>query len=211
MTEGIRGVGGEAFLSLDPYIDIDLFDSLVPRLWDFLDTSPSLEDGWYAPKYARENAQEAQFKFLRIRETKDWYQKNNENSCFWLSVIDSLPFLKEFIETLPLQELGRIKIFVNQPNSHTEFHRDHNDCYLKPYTEVFHDHEFIWINSNKNRRLIFTEHTKTSFIEGSSRALFFNEVDLHGSYPFPHKNFSLRIDGKFTPQLRQKLNLEGRY
>ena len=193
-------------MSLDPWIDIDLFKAAENEIWEALDEAP-LENGYYLPSFCREESDRPQYKTLRVRNPQKWENKHEKDLCEWLPVAERLPRLRGFLETLPLKELGRVKIFLNEAGQPVEAHRDHNECYRSEPGKVHHHHEFIWINTHPDRRLFICDGAGDKKIYTEGRAIFFNEVDLHGADPFPFKNFTLRIDGKFSEKFKSALDI----
>lgn len=202
----IRGILGKPYIALDEYTDIHGFDQMVPEIWKIIDQE-NLEKGHYYPISARAKDEQPEFEFMRVREADVWTNKNKAIHCHWMPVAEKLSCLKDFLNTLPFEEVGRVKIFVNAAGSFTKNHRDHNDCYIRSPEEVTHGNEFLWISSHPQRKLHMYDPVENKCIVANSRALFFNEIDLHGSDVFVERNFSLRVDGRFSEELRKKIGL----
>lgn len=208
----IRGILHRPYLCLDDFVDLKAFDRIVPEIWQGIDRSES-EEGLYQPGFARPQGAKPHFRQIRIRSEDSWDLKNYSRHCRWNPVSRNFPALKTFIESLPLEEFGRVKLFLNAKDQTTLDHRDHNDTYKMDPELVRHNNEFIWISSHPERRLHLKSDEADEPVIMQGRALFFNEVDLHGSPAFPKRNFSLRVDGKFNSDLRKHFGLpaEGLY
>jgi hypothetical protein len=106
--------------------------------------------------------------------------------------------LMDFIRTLPLKETGRILIIYDNAGKEVPAHRDHLN------TEICN--EFVWLRTNLIKPFYVLNH-KTSekkYIE--SYSAWFDAVNqFHGSEAASGLSFSLRVDGKFTDELREKI------
>jgi hypothetical protein len=106
--------------------------------------------------------------------------------------------LMDFIETLPFQSKGRMLVIYDDSGKIVPAHRDHLN------TEVCH--EFIWFRTNFNKPLYMLNPStnEKKYVEGYT-AWFDSVNQYHGSDGGTGLSFSIRVDGKFTDEFRQKI------
>jgi hypothetical protein len=134
-----------------------------------------------------------------IRNTSSGAYNGKERweNCVDKPVIENFPFIVDEIKSWGLfEEFGRIVLFRNEHHSFTPIHRDYH----------LQD-EFIWISLSKNDKKFFVYDEKNNIKHyfGNARAVTFNNSDFHGSDPSNRLVISLRVDGIFTEDTRQKI------
>lgn len=122
------------------------------------------------------------------------------------------PLLMRFIRTLPFETIGRIIIFISYPYIEGQIHSDllESKEYMFPPHEnkdAWKDNHFIWFNPRNKKKFFMYDEEIDQKIPLMSRACFFNTWDYHGSDISTVPTFSFRVDGKFTEELKTKLNL----
>lgn len=122
------------------------------------------------------------------------------------------PELMSFVKTLPFESIGRIIIFVSNPYIEGQIHSDTRDS--KPdlfsplsLVDAYKDNNFIWFNPSGKKNFFVYDEEKDLKVPFTSKACFFNTWDFHGSEASPITTFSFRVDGKFKPELKQKLGI----
>lgn len=106
--------------------------------------------------------------------------------------------LIEFIATLPFKTTGRMMIIYDDDAREVPAHRDH----VK--TEIVHD--FIWFRTNHSKPFyMLNYHTgERKYVDGYS-AWFDTVNQFHGSDPCEGLSFSIRVDGIFTDEFKEKI------
>lgn len=145
---------------------------------------------WYFSVYLRRN--------IFIDKTKP--------ELGWEPIADYFPKLKEYINTLPFKNVGRVLFFTTFPNYGVPTHRDsvvrdHKDHNINLFFDQGTRPSFIWDEIKKEK----------VYLEQGARSYFFNNRDYHGVDPEPSFRYTLRVDGTFTDDLCKELGLEDGY
>jgi hypothetical protein len=125
--------------------------------------------------------------------------------CHWTDNAQKFPTLVEFIKTLPFESIGRVLLFMTEANNLTVPHFDvlnEEQRAVKP-----HD-DFIWFTTKPTTKGIYVMDGDTlekTYTDPSKKFIWWNEMDYHGTDAVSHFSFSIRIDGKFKPDVREKL------
>ena len=110
--------------------------------------------------------------------------------------------LLQFIASeLPFTEIGRVLFFVQDHGMPLPIHRDSIE-------DTPHHNEFIWLDPKRCKPLFVYDEAGDIRHYVQSRAVFFNDRDYHGADSTPAMTYSLRIDGKFTPEFRQLIEID---
>ena len=103
------------------------------------------------------------------------------------------PGLIQWVESLPLEQYGRLFVIFDSDGAHEPIHRG-----PVPYQE------FFWLRTNFDKQFfVFDEATQTKYyFEGN--AVWFDQHSYHGcdETPLGEMQWSIRVDGVFTPELR---------
>jgi hypothetical protein len=111
---------------------------------------------------------------------------------------DDFTLLMDFIETLPFAETGRMLIIYDDAGKSVPAHRDHLE------KEVCN--EFVWFRTNLKKPFYVLNHETNEKLYVESYSAWFDSVNqYHGSDAFDGLSFSIRVDGKFTDEFRQKI------
>ena len=106
--------------------------------------------------------------------------------------------LMDFTATLPFKETGRILIIYDNAGKEVPPHRDHLN------TEICN--EFIWFRTNLIKPFYVLNHLSGEKRYVESYSAWFDAVNqFHGSEPVEGLSFSIRVDGKFTDEFREKI------
>lgn len=171
--------------------------------WDQMDTNQRrLFLKLYKNLYSPNNS-------VYLKEAKDmtnlkvYLDKANDELYTWNDNIKHFPKLKGWLDSLigtVFTHFGRTLFFIHEHDCKLLTHRDGTQ--YRP-----HKTEFIWFNPTENKSFyIYNEDTlERHYVK--SKAAFFNDLDMHGGDPTPHMTWSLRIDGVFTEDFRQKLQI----
>jgi hypothetical protein len=109
-----------------------------------------------------------------------------------------LPRLMEFIDTLPFKRTARMMIMYDRNGGAVTPHRDHarfKKC-----------HEFIWFRPNLRKPFFLLDRRtgKRKYIE-SYTAWFDTVNQFHGADPVEGLSISLRVDGTWSDEFRNKI------
>ena len=106
--------------------------------------------------------------------------------------------LMEFIATLPFESTGRMIVLYDNEPREIPAHRDHTD------TEVLH--EFIWMRSNLDKPFYMLDCTTGEKLHVDGYSAWFDTVNqFHGSEPTNRLAYSIRIDGRFRKEFRERI------
>lgn len=146
--------------------------------------------------------------FLRNNKRTEFtgvFNKAIADECAWTENSKLFPTLIDFINTMPFESIGRVILFMTEANNSTVPHFDvlnEEQRAIKP-----HD-DFIWFTTKPNSKSVYVMDGKTlerTYPDPTKRFVWFNEMDFHGTDPVNHFSFSIRIDGKFKPEVRKLL------
>lgn len=132
-----------------------------------------------------------------IRNTPDgnYEEKHLRSKVVARPCIKNFTWLDEEIESWGLfQEFGRIILFQNEHHSYTPIHKDWDE----------QGDEFVWIGLTDKKFFVYDEvnDVKHHF---TGRAIAFSNADYHGGEPANGVSLSLRVDGVFTQEAREKI------
>ena len=129
------------------------------------------------------------YDYLDINRTHLW-QATEEANEFTL--------LMDFIATLPFQSTGRVLLIYDEGGRSVPAHRDHEA------TDLCHD--FVWLRTNLRKPFYVLNHLSGEklYIDGYS-AWFDTVNQYHGSDAGEGLTFSVRVDGHFTKEFRERI------
>jgi hypothetical protein len=133
------------------------------------------------------------------------YNKAVPEDCYWTPDASHFPTLVEFIKTLPFEGIGRVILFMTEANNKTVPHYDVLN--EEQRAEKSFD-DFIWFTTKTSSKGVYVMDGDTlekTYPDPTKRFVWFNEMDFHGTDPVNHFSFSIRIDGKFKPEVREML------
>lgn len=112
--------------------------------------------------------------------------------------IQNFPLLQKWlIQSNIFKQIGRQIVFIQLQNANTPKHIDQN---LNNAPEEFRNNaEFIWITSNTMGKKLFVNEVQTPNIT------WFNSYKEHYTLPETGLRWSVRIDGQFTDDFKEKL------
>lgn len=106
--------------------------------------------------------------------------------------------LMDFIATLPFKATGRMLIMYDDAPREVPAHRDHTE------TEILHD--FIWFRTSLRKPFYVLNYVTGEKKEIEGYSAWFDTVNqFHGSAAADGLVFSIRVDGIFTDELKQKI------
>lgn len=140
--------------------------------------------------------------------TGSYYKKHLASECKAQPVDHEFEFFYSWLDKQNIfKEYGRVQIFINEPGSETALHRDYPEETLPTAGESAD--EFIWITLDKRKQLyIYDEITNEKFYL-TGYCNWFNSKALHGADPCMWANYSIKVDGVFSEEFRNKMNGAG--
>lgn len=133
-----------------------------------------------------------------------YMKKGSEDSYEWTNNIKNFPELKTWLDSLigtVFEQYGRILFFIHEHDCGLLLHKD-------GMKYVPHKSEFLWINPTGLKKFyIYDEHAGIKH-DVHPKAVFFNDLDMHGGEPTSQMTWSLRIDGVYTQKFREKLGID---
>jgi hypothetical protein len=127
-----------------------------------------------------------------------WYKLGHRDHWTETVNIQYFPALQNWIcNSNIFEETGRQIIFIQLQHSSTPRHVD-QDINLAP-VEYRKNQEFIWITSETNGKKLFVNNIQVPNV------VWFNSYQEHYTLPDNGLRWSLRIDGKFTKEFKEKV------
>lgn len=133
------------------------------------------------------------------------FNKAVAEDCAWTENAKQFPTLIEFIKTLPFESIGRVIFFMTEANNSTV---PHFDVLNEEQRKQKPNDDFVWFTTKQESKSVFVMNGETHervYPDPTKKFVWFNEMDFHGTEAVKHFSFSIRIDGKFTPELKQAL------
>ncbi len=138
--------------------------------------------------------------YVELIPNRRWEEKASpEGKQFTRLARTFFPKTIAFVESLPFSHIGRCNIMGLESFDHGTVHRDG-----EPEEQEAPD-EFITFVPGSNKRLFLWDDVTRAQHFVDARAYWFNDFDYHGVAADPHFRYSVRVDGVFTPELRQRI------
>lgn len=133
------------------------------------------------------------YDYLDINRTHLW-QPTEEAHEFTL--------LMDFVATLPFQSTGRILLIYDEGGRSVPAHRDHEA------TDLCHD--FVWFRTNLRKPFYLLNQFTSEKVYVDGYSAWFDTVNqYHGSDAGEGLTFSVRVDGHFTQEFRERIPYSG--
>lgn len=129
-------------------------------------------------------------------------RKLTEEAAYFPNVVN---WVESMVGTI-FEDIGRVIFFHVEadglPFEHRDLDAKNGINVIKP-----HRNEFIHIRPNTKKGFYIWDPEKKNKVYINTRAAWWNDVDWHGGDKIMEQSYSLRIDGKFTEEFRQKLGI----
>jgi hypothetical protein len=138
-------------------------------------------------------------------ESTGVYNKSVAADCHWTEDAEHFPYLVEIIKQMPFDEIGRVILFMTEANNSTV---PHFDVLNQKQREEKPNDDFLWFKTKENSKTIYVYDSDLElkyYPDQDKKFIWFNEMDYHGTDAVPHFSFSIRIDGKFNDQVKEKI------
>ncbi|MBD0373503.1 MAG: hypothetical protein ICV60_21900 [Pyrinomonadaceae bacterium] len=192
------------YKSLDEFIDVDRLAALDSYITEgierhlraqadalFMNTFRLDESAPEAPgqKMIQLTQSERPFNYYDLNHTELWHAAGEAQE---------FSMLMDFIATLPFKATGRMLIMYDAAPRAVPAHRDHLDTNIC--------HEFIWFRTNLKKPFYVLNHMTGEKKYVESYSAWFDTVNqFHGSDPCDGLSFSIRVDGHFTDEFRNRI------
>lgn len=145
--------------------------------------------------------------YLRVNKPKEVTGIANKTvaaDCEWTENTKYFPSLMNLIEKLPFSEIGRVMFFITEPNNETIPHFDNS-----PVAPPRPNDDFIYFstltNDFKKIYVMDPDTLEKYYPESDKKFLWFNEMDYHGTDPIDRLTFTVRVEGKFIPEIKNQI------
>jgi len=128
-----------------------------------------------------------------------WDEKAAEPRRFTREARRYFPLTVAFVESLPFEHVGSVKLLGLDAFQHGTVHRDH-----EPGPARAPDH-FISFTPGREKRIYLWDEARAAKTVIESRVYWFNDADYHGVEAAPFFRYSLRVDGVFRRDFVEKL------
>jgi hypothetical protein len=130
----------------------------------------------------------------------DYAEKHYAAKCVALPEDTQLNFFYNWLDCQSIfSDYGRITLFINYPGTYNTVHTDYTDA-SQPAPD-----EFIWIDFAPERKKFYLLDVETDQkIYSPGHCNWFNTNNCHGSDPAPQACYSLRVDGLFSEEFKQR-------
>ncbi len=197
-----------SYKSFDDYIDIDRLKKLDGYLKERLARRADGHKPFWTGPFTLNlfDNRVPGSKMIELQRNKnatyDYYELNNSDLWEPTEHAREFPEVMDFIRTLPFKAIGRTLIFYDYSGGPVTAHRDHADIDVA--------HEFIWFRPNlaKPFYMMNKQTGERSYVKSYS-AWFDTVNQFHGADGAPGLSVSLRVDGTFTDELRQRIPVPG--
>lgn len=174
----------EVWTDLDPYLDVDAWYELRPELNRGIFVGAKWELGPHGDDYCH------------VRIGEDYERKHFPEVCYWHQNASLFPRLIEFVHSLPFVHVGRILLFPGKSNPHRDFR-----------ARVAWREQFIWAQMGNKRFWVQPDGGERQYI--TSTFATFDGDCLHGAIDPEDGSYSMRVDGVFTEEFKQRAGLSG--
>lgn len=138
---------------------------------------------------------------VSVRAEDNFLNKNIGARCQDTSNARHFTKFLSFVKTLPFAEVGRVQVFVNYPGGRTPIHFDGS-------TKKKHLNDHLWMRTTTEKKFFIFDGEAREKHYVTGHTAFFNESDYHGTDIAERTVFSLRVDGKFTPEFKKQLGID---
>lgn len=116
--------------------------------------------------------------------------------------VEYFQLLRNWINELPLKEIGRVFVLVSYNNLIGRMHHDRRDANFDQSK-----YQFLWLNPFGKKQLYILDTESRGKYYVKSKAAIWNAMDLHSTDATQECAFSIRIDGQFTEEFCKKNNI----
>ncbi|HVG04703.1 MAG TPA: hypothetical protein VM937_07140 [Burkholderiaceae bacterium] len=200
-----HGIRYPSYRSFDEFIDVERLKSLDGYVTERIEQrlAQQRDIPFYTGPY-RLNQSEPERPGIRMiylaQSTRDDEYFDLDKTELWHRTEEASEFqlLMDFIATLPFKATGRMLIMYDDAGTAGPAHRDHIETGLC--------HEFIWFRTNFRKPFYMLDPSTGERQYVDSYSAWFDTVNqFHGTDAHQGLGFSIRVDGIFTDQFRQRI------
>ena len=195
-----------SYMPMDEFVDVERLRSLDAHITERVkDHIKQQKDPFFLNQHRLEpdSLYEPGVREIWLTRTKagtpyDYLDLDRTELWEFTEAASEFNLLTDFIKTLPFSAFGRILLIYDDGGRTVPAHRDHERSDIC--------HEFIWMRTN-TRKPFFTLDPETSekqYVDGNT-AWFDTVNQNHGSDAGTGLTFSIRVDGRFTADLREQI------
>lgn len=139
----------------------------------------------------------SQVKTITLKKPATYLTNHLHGPSTLSKVAELFPKLMAWIEQLPFTQYGRVFIIFDDEQSDEPIHKG-----PVPYQE------FFWLRTNPEKRFFMYDETEQQEHDITSAVAWFDQARYHGAATPPKGSlqWSLRVDGVFTPDFRAWLH-----
>lgn len=138
---------------------------------------------------------------LRTARGGNYFNKHLAEHCVDTPAMQYFTFFKNWLEAQNIfKEYGRVVFFINEPGVSSIKHRDYPDG-------VSRKDNFIWMSLDGRKNFWVWDDEKKEQHNITSRAALFDNAGWHGSDPTQYTGWSLRVDGIFSEEFKDKVGI----
>ena len=200
-----RRIRYPSYRSFDEFIDVERLKSLDGYVTERIERrlAQQRDIPFYTGPY-RLNQSEPERPGIRMiylaQSTRDDEYFDLDKTELWQRTEEASEFqlLMDFIATLPFKATGRMLIMYDDAGTAGPAHRDHIETGLC--------HEFIWFRTNFRKPFYMLDPATGERQYVESYSAWFDTVNqFHGTDAHQGLGFSIRVDGIFTDEFRQRI------
>jgi len=138
--------------------------------------------------------------FYELIPNRWWTEKSRAEGKRFTRTAEALfPKTVALAKSLPFTHIGRCNLYGIRSHDHGTVHRDgHPEEQTQP-------DEFITICPAANKTLFLYDRETREKVTVRGKAYWFNDFDDHGVEAEPHFRYSIRVDGVFTDEFRERI------
>lgn len=148
------------------------------------------------------------YQFIFLKTEAGGWESRFEEKAWTEDAVNHFPKVKQWIEQeiqdKVFKTIGRIIVFKAEHDCLMPLHRD----LIEPETDYYpHRHEFIHLRPNADKPFYIYDPETDTRISVDCRAAFFNDLDWHAGGRSDIQSYSIRIDGAFSDEFREKIGI----
>lgn len=196
-----------SYKSFDDIIDVAALKSLDGYVRDrFAQRDKADEPFWaghFTPNKTDNQLPGSRIAYLtelkdRVGGDDDYFNLDHSDQWQETEAAEEFSEVMAFVRTLPFKSTGRIILMYDMDGRTVTAHRDH------PKVDVCH--EFIWMRMNVVKQLYVMNSVTRERQNVDGHSAWFDTVNqFHGVDASEGLSISLRVDGKFTDELRARI------
>jgi hypothetical protein len=143
--------------------------------------------------------------YVEMIPNRSWRDKSSPEGKEFTRVARAFfPKTIDYVKSLPFESIGRCNVMGLEANDHGTVHRDGDP---KDQASGEED-QFITFCPAGDKRLFLWDEPRGSKVFVTGRAYWFNDHDYHGVDADPFFRYSVRVDGVFKAEFRERLAVD---